>query len=162
VILDPIEVAFSKSWDQQSDLRNVTVEEKQGIQRTLERVLREEFARELASTGRYQVVDNAAENVLRIRAEIRDLYINAPDLQRPGIRRTYTKSAGEMTLVAELRDGPSGALLARIIDRVRDPESAWLELTTRADNVAAARRAATHWARTLRAQLDAAHARDNA
>jgi Protein of unknown function (DUF3313). len=30
---------------------------------------------------------------------------------------------GEMTLAAELRDSPSGALLARIIDREQDPES---------------------------------------
>jgi hypothetical protein len=159
VMLDPVEVAFSKSWEPpgQPGIRKITAAEKESIQRGLEKVLREELARELARTGRYQLVDQPGESVLRIKAEIRDLYINAPDLQRAEITRTYTKSAGEMTLVAELRDAPSGALLARVIDRERDPESAWFELTTRVDNVAAARRAASEWARILVKQLDAAH-----
>ncbi len=43
-----------------------------------------------------------------------------------------------MRLVAELRDAP------------------WLHLTTRVDNVAAARRATADWVRILRGQLDAA------
>ena len=97
------------------------------------------------------------EGVLRIKAEIRDLYINAPDLPRAGLVRTYTLSVGEMTLVAELRDAPTGDLIARVFDRKRDPESVWLELTTRVDNVAAAQRAAASWAHALREQLDAAH-----
>jgi hypothetical protein len=55
------------------------------------------------------------EDVLRIKAEIRDLYINAPDLPRAGVSRTYALSAGEMRLVAELRDAPTGALIARLL-----------------------------------------------
>jgi hypothetical protein len=157
VLLDPIEVSFRKHWDPAPTGRSVTAEEKQEIREGLARILREQFARELARTDRYRVVESAAEHVLRIRAEIRDLQINAPDLSRPGITRTYTLSAGEMTLVAELRDAPTGDLIARVIDHKRDPESAWFELTTRVDNVAAARRAAAHWATILREQLDAAH-----
>lgn len=121
-------------------------------------MLREEFTRELGRSDRYRVVQNPAENVLRIRAEIRDLQINAPDVARAGIVRTYTMSAGEMTLVAELRDAPTGDLIARVIDRKRDPDSPRFELTTRVDNIAAARQAAAEWARILRERLDAAHA----
>jgi hypothetical protein len=157
VMLDPIEVAFSKSWQVEAARRPISAEEKQQIRDGLAKVLREEFTSELSKSERYKVVEAPGDNVLRIKAEIRDLYINAPDVQRAGITRTYALSAGEMTLVAELRDSGTGALIARVIDRRRDPDSVRLELTTRVDNVAAARRAAQSWARILRERLDLAH-----
>ncbi len=157
VLLDPIEVSFSKGWNPKLGGQEITAAEKQEIREGLARVLREEFTRELGRSGTYQVVDTVAEGVLRIKADIRDLRLNAPDVLRPGVVRTYTMSTGEMTLVAELRDGPSGELIARVIDRERDQDSAWFELTTRIDNVAAAREAARQWAGALRRQLDAAH-----
>jgi hypothetical protein len=103
--------------------------------------------------GRYEVVQTPAEYTLRIKSEIRDVYINAPDLTRPGHIRSYTISTGEMTLVADLRDAATGALIARVIDRHREPDSPWFELTTGVDNIAAARRAADHWAGILCEQL---------
>ncbi len=157
VMLDPIEVAFRKDWNPKPSGVAVTAEEKQNIRDGLARVLREAFSRELARSGRYHIVAVPDKGVLRIKAEIRDLYINAPDLPRAGRVQTYTLSVGEMTLIAELRDAPTGDLIARVIDRKRDPESVWLELTTRVDNVAAAQRAAASWAQVLREQLDTAH-----
>ncbi len=157
VMLDPIEVAFRKDWNPRPGGVAVSAKEKQDIRDGLARVLRNAFSQEITHSGQYQVVSAPGEGVLRIKAEIRDLYINAPDLPRAGIVRTYTLSVGEMTLVAELRDAPTGDLIARVFDRKRDPESVWLELTTRVDNIAAAQRAAASWARALREQLDAAH-----
>ncbi|HKZ73665.1 MAG TPA: DUF3313 family protein [Steroidobacteraceae bacterium] len=157
VLLDPIEISFRKHWDPKPAGWPIGADEKQEIREGLARILRDEFTRELARSDRYRVVESPADNVLRIRAEIRDLYINAPDVLRPGIVRTYTISVGELTLVAELRDAPTGDLIARVIDHRRDPESPWLELTTRVENIAAARRAAARWATILREQLDAAH-----
>jgi hypothetical protein len=157
VILDPIEVAFRKDWDPRPGGVPVSAEEKQDIRDGLARVLRDAFGRELTHSRRYQVVTAPGEGVLRIKAEIRDLYINAPDLPRAGRVQTYTLSVGEMTLVAELRDAPTGDLIARVFDRKRDPESVWLELTTRVENIAAAQRAAAAWAQALREQLDEAH-----
>lgn len=98
-----------------------------------------------------------AEGVLRIKADIRDLYINAPDVSRSGITRTYTLSVGELTLVGELRDAPTGDLIARIVDHRRDPKHQSLELTTRVENTDVVRRAAERWAKALREQLDAEH-----
>jgi len=157
VMLEPIEVAFRKDWDPRPGGIAISAKEKQDIRDGLARVLRDAFSHELAHSGHYQVVTEPGEGVLRIKAEIRDLYINAPDLPRAGIVRTYTLSVGEMTLVAELRDAPTGDLIARVFDHKRDPESVWLELTTRVDNVAAAQRAAASWAQALREQLDSAH-----
>jgi Protein of unknown function (DUF3313) len=157
VLLDPIEVSFRKDWDPKPGGWPVSAEEKQNIREGLARVLRQAFARELERSGRYPVVTTPTDGVLRIRAEIRDLYINAPDVPRAGRVRTYTLSVGEMTLAAELRDAPTGDLIARVIDHKRDPDSVFLELTTKVDNIAAAQRAAAQWARILREQLDAAH-----
>jgi Protein of unknown function (DUF3313) len=160
VLLDPIEVSFRKSWNPRPGGQVISPAERQQIRDGLARILRDEFTRELTRSGRYRVVDSLGEDVLRIKADIRDLVINAPDVSRPGIVHTYTLSAGEMTLVAELRDAPTGDLIARVIDHRQDPDSSWFELTTRVDNIAAARRAAARWARILIEQLDAAHRLD--
>jgi hypothetical protein len=66
------------------------------------------------------------------------LYINAPDLPRAGSTRIYALSVGEMRSVAELRDEPTAALIARVIDFKKDPDAPWRHFTTRLDNVAAA------------------------
>jgi hypothetical protein len=105
---------------------------------------------ELARSGRYSLVEAADEDMLRIKADICDLYVNAPDLPRAGASRTYAPSAGEMRLVAELHDVPTGMLIARVVDYKKDPQSAWMRLTTRVNNIAAARRAAADWAWILR------------
>jgi hypothetical protein len=157
VMLDPVEVSFSKSWKPDPNGGPITAAEKQTIREGLAKIVRQELQKELSRAGRYALVDAPAADVLRIRAEIRDLYINAPDVPRASRSRTYALSVGEMRLVAELRDAPSGALIARVIDYKKDPDAPWLHLTTRMDNIAAARRAAADWARILRGQLDAAH-----
>ncbi|MGH3429197.1 MAG: DUF3313 family protein [Terriglobales bacterium] len=157
VMLDPVEVSFSKSWRPDPAGGPITASERQAIRHGLANILREELNRELVASGRYSLVNTVDADVLRVRAEIRDLYINAPDQPRSGATRPYALSLGEMRLVAELRDGPTGALIARVVDYKKDPDAPWLHFTTRVDNVAAARRAAADWARILRRELDAAH-----
>lgn len=158
VLLDPIEISFHKSWERPHVAGvKVTAKEKLEIRTGLARILRNELAASLAKDDRYRLVDQPGDTVLRIKAQIKDLYINAPDLPRATNVRTYTLSLGEMTLSAELLDSVTGALIARVVDRKRDPESVWLELTTSVDNIAAARTAARAWAKVLVDQLDAAH-----
>ena len=157
IMLDPVEVSFSKSWRPDSAGQRVTTEDKQKIKDTLAKILRDRLAKALTSSGRYTLVDSPGDDVLRIKADIRDLYINAPDVMSAGISRSYTLSAGNMRLVAELRDAPTGALIARVIDYKSDPDSMRMQWTTSVSNVAAAERAADDWARILLRQLDAAH-----
>jgi len=157
VMLDPVEVSFSKSWHPDSAGQRVTTEDRQRIKDSLAKILRERLAKALNDSGRYALVDAPGDGVLRIKADIRDLYINAPDVMSPGISRTYTLSAGNMRLVAELRDAPTGALIARVIDYKSDPDSMRMQWTTSVSNAEAARRAADDWARILLRQLDAAH-----
>jgi hypothetical protein len=55
--------------------------------------------------------------VLRVKASILNLYVNAPSSGGAGRSRTYVSSAGQMTLLAELVDATSGQVLARVADR---------------------------------------------
>jgi hypothetical protein len=157
IMLDPVEVSFSKSWKPDPAGGPITAAEKQTIRDGLARIFRDELKKQLGEPGGYPLVNTADTDVLRIRAEIRDLYINAPDVPRAAAKRTYAVSVGEMRLVAELRDASTGSLIARVIDYKKDPNAPWLHLTTRVDNAAAARRAVAEWAKILRRRLDAAH-----
>jgi hypothetical protein len=63
------------------------------------------------------VVSEAAPDVMRVSTAVINLYLNAPDTMSAGRSRTYTANAGEATLVMEVRDSQTGALLARVVDR---------------------------------------------
>jgi hypothetical protein len=71
-----------------------------------------------------------------------------------GTTRTYTASAGRMTLVMELRDSVSGELLARAVDRRSSRDTDVWTISNRMTNTAEARRAFRAWAAALRQGLD--------
>ncbi len=110
------------------------------------------FAEELAAGG-YDVVAAPLDDTLRLTAGLADVYITAPDTMSAGRTRTYTRSAGRMTLVMELRDGPTGQLLARVIDRHED-DSMYAQWTTSVTNSAEFREAVKGWAKRLVTALD--------
>jgi hypothetical protein len=106
--------------------------------------------------GGYPLVEEPGDDVLRVRAQIVDLYINAPETNSPGITRTYVVDAGEMTLIAELYDSQTNALLARVVDRQRGLERGLneLQIANRVTNTAEADRILSAWAKRLRDALD--------
>jgi hypothetical protein len=156
VMLDPVEVSFAKSGTPDRAGGPITAAEKQQIRVRLGRIFREELEKELTGPQGYALVNHVDADVLRIRAEIRDLYINAPAVPRSGATRPYAVSVGEMRLVAELRDAPTGALIARVVDSKKDPNAPWLHFSAQVD-AAGARAAVEDWARILRRELDSAH-----
>ncbi|HEY6123380.1 MAG TPA: DUF3313 family protein [Steroidobacteraceae bacterium] len=155
VMLDPTQVEFSKHWEKSQDFRNrPTAEDMQKIKDKLAELMHSVFTEELVENG-YTVVTTANEDTLQVRTAIIDLFINAPDLQDPGITRSYTTSAGAMTLVLEARDGPTGQLLARAVDRQEDDHmGGYMMWTNAATNTADARRIIQVWAKKLRESLD--------
>jgi hypothetical protein len=157
VMLDPVEVSFAKSSKPDRAGGPITAAEKQEIRVRLGKIFREELEKELTGPRGYALVNHADTDVLRIRAEIRDLYINAPAVPGSGPTRPYAVSVGEMRLVAELRDAPTGALIARVVDSKKDPNAPWLHFTAQVDSAAGARAAVDDWARILRRELDSAH-----
>jgi hypothetical protein len=156
ILLDPVEVSFARDWDPQVAGRPIPVADRERIRSGMAALVREEFVKELQLRGQYAVVEESGEDVLRVRVEIRDLYVNAPDIQTASRMTQYSLSAGEMTLVGELRDSATGALLGRVFDRREDPENFQMERTSSVENVAAARRIARRWAEILHRQLDQA------
>ena len=110
----------SPSWNptRTGSSLKLSAQEKETIRTGVAKLVEEEFAREIQAGGRYPVVTETAPDVLRVRAGIVNLYINAPDTG-PGRSRTIVSSAGEMTLIAELTDSASGQVLARVADRQR-------------------------------------------
>lgn len=155
VMLDPVQVAFDKSWSK--DRRDIDQDERERIRNDLAEEFRQVFTEELQQRGGYEVVTGeAAPDVLRVTAAIVDLYVTAPDVAKPGITKTYAVSAGRMTLIAELRDTETGAILARVADRKEASNSAYFQWTNRATNTADARRILRTWAGALRKGLDSA------
>jgi uncharacterized protein DUF3313 len=155
VILDATEVEFSKNWEKSFDFHDrPSASDMERIKRQLSELMHERYLKELVDHG-YTVVDTPAEDTLRVGTAIIDLFINAPDTSDPGISKSYTTSAGRMTLVLEARDGPTGQLLARAVDKREDDNFGgrltWTNSTT---NMNDARIIIDVWAKQLREALD--------
>ena len=154
VRIEPVEVAFSPSWNptRTGSSLKLSAQEKENIRTGVARLVEEEFAREMQAGGRYPVVTETGPDVLRVKAAIVNLYINAPDTGM-GRQRTIVSSAGEMTLIAELSDGATGQVLARVADR-REAPNTRMQITNGVVNESEARTIAAGWAKTLKKALD--------
>jgi hypothetical protein len=162
VRLDPIEVEFDKNWKpnehERSPSRRLTNEDIEKIKKALAEEFRKVFTEELTKNG-YPVVDENGDDVLRVSAAIANLYITAPEKMSAGRSRSYTTSAGHMTLIAELRDSVTGKLMARAVDSVRGRDTGTFMMTNSVTNMSAARTALSQWARVLREGMDDATGR---
>ena len=66
----------------------------------------------------YEIVSAPGAGVLRLTPSVVDLWVNAPDVKSAGPVRLFTKeSAGDATLLLDVRDASTGALLGRVVDR---------------------------------------------
>ncbi len=162
VRLDPIEVEFDKNWkpnaSERSPSRRLNKDDIEKIKQALAEEFRKVFTEELTKNG-YQVVNEDDDDVLRVSAAIANLYITAPEKMSAGRSRTYTTSAGHMTLVGELRDSVTGKLMARAVDSVQGRDTGSFQITSSVTNMSAARTALSKWARILREGLDDATGR---
>jgi hypothetical protein len=158
VMLDPTEIAFEKNWkrnfnsDQASFSNQVSDKD---IQRMAEQGRKGagEILQKAFEAGGYPVVTEAAADVLRVRTALVDITVSAPDLNSPGITRTYTRDAGGATLVVEARDSMTGALLGRAVDS-RTVDDFTMEWRTRASNTADFSRQVETWAKNSVKGLD--------
>lgn len=157
VWLEPVQVAFSKSW--KPDPRKVDSQDRERIRTELASEFQRIFKDELEGRGSYAVVTTAGPDVLLVLPAIIDLYITAPDTQETGRSKVYSVSPGEMTLVVELRDAETGAILARAVDR-KGRSFGPMQWNTRGTNTVEARRILRAWAVTLRDAMDAARGKE--
>jgi hypothetical protein len=158
VLLRPISVSFRRNWEKQSlpgTRLPIRAEDSQRIKDRLSVLVHEELVKELGEGG-YRLVNGAGDDVLDVDMSIVDLYVAAPDIKTAGRVNTYAVSAGEMTLVAALRDSVSGDIVMRVFDHTIARDSFEPRRITSVENVAEARAAASAWARALRKELDLA------
>ncbi len=155
--LDPVEVAFDRNWDPNASSRGVSARlgaaDIEKIRADMATEFQRIFAERLAKGG-YRVVDRPGEDTLQVSAGLADVYINAPDKATAGRSYTFTVNAGRMTLVMELRDGPTAQLLARVVDRYVGRDNGYMSISNGVANSAEFRRAVQGWADRLVKALD--------
>ena len=164
VMMDPLEVAFDKNWKPEApgSNRKLSQQDIDTVRERLTKLATDTFVETLSKDGGYPIVTEPGPDVMRLTAGLLDVYVEAPDTGEPGIVRTYTASAGRMTLVAELRDSETGALFARVIDGRGARDNQYLTLTNRAENAHQDAMIVREWATILRKRLDAVRAYSHA
>ena len=155
LIEQPIDVSFHKDWNPTApgSRRRLTTDEQLRIRSGVAKIVYDTFVTELGRGG-YSVVMEPGPDVLGVRAQIINLYVTAPDVPTSGRVRTYTVSAGQMTLIAELFDSETGEVFAQVGDRRVARGTGNFTLSSSVSNSAEAQRAASSWARILRTALD--------
>lgn len=158
LMVDPTEAAFHKDWmknmnDRRDVSRMVDDEKAQEILAAAKTNFAEVFHEAFTKAG-YTIVDSPGPGVLRVRPGVVNLYVNAPDVMSAGRSRSYTANAGEATMILELRDSQTNALLGRVLDRRETRDSGGMQATS-VSNVADFRALFKNWAESSVKGLEA-------
>lgn len=151
VIVEPTEVSFRKDWARDynrgsRDLggrisdRDVQDAISKGV------VAASDIFIDAWKKGGYAVVNEPGPDVLRVSTAVANISVTAPEVRTSARSRSFSDEAGQATLVLEVRDSLTGALLGRAIDQsiVGDNSVAW---RTKTSNRADFRAVVEDWAR---------------
>jgi hypothetical protein len=120
VMLDPTEVAFQKNWlrDYNQQTAFSTRMSDADAQRLLDQVRTgfEQVFKQVYTSAGYPITTTPGADVLRVRTAVVNLSVVAPDVMSAGRSRTFSREAGGATVVLEVRDSLTGALLGRAVD----------------------------------------------
>ncbi|MDX1403589.1 MAG: DUF3313 family protein [Woeseiaceae bacterium] len=122
-----------------------------------EALVRETFADEMSKIQNFEIVTEPGPDVLMVRGGLLDVtsYVPMDPMDQIGRGGIYLSQVGEATLVLELRDSETGAILARSIDRrAAEQAGGMLFESNRVTNAAEVRRLVRFWGRRLRENLD--------
>jgi hypothetical protein len=160
VMIDPVEVAFDKNWDPKKvgSAFRVSDAQREDIRSGLATIVRQEFVKALQNKDGYPVVDVPGPDVLRVKIDLINVYVSAPDTMTSGRSAVFTVSAGRATLSLALYDSQSDQIIARVVDRQEARNTGVMTMSNRVQNEAQARDVASAWARILRRGLDRAKA----
>jgi len=122
VMLDPSEMAMEKDWlrDQRRDSIGLGGQAtERDVVRALDRGKKQfdEYFAEAYTEAGFAIATAPAADVLRVRAGVFDIDVVAPDVATSARSRSYSEEAGAGTLVIEVRDSVTNALLGRAIER---------------------------------------------
>ena len=153
VIIDKSHVAFTPNWardynrDHSADrVREADMDQ---IRERVSDIVNKSVTERFVKVPGITVTTQADENTLQITPNVINLDVSAPDLNSAGINRTYSRSAGSLTIFLEIHDATTGEILARWIEDLEDREDMYLEWTNQATNTADARRVVNRWADEL-------------
>ena len=118
-----------------------------------EALVSEIFREELAKSQRFQITTEPGPDVLLVVGSIVDVVSNAAP-EPVGRGNVYLSQVGEATLVLELRDSESNAVLARIVDRRAAGRAGGMSWSNTVSNTAEVRRLLSFWASRLVSALD--------
>ena len=159
VMIDPVQVEFQKDWlRNMNDPRYVARLRPEDAKRIADETTANvgSIVADAFKAHGYEIASAPGPDVLRLSPRVTELYVNAPDIYPPGKTRSFTRDAGEATLILEARDSLAGTLLAVAVDHGTAQDMLRI---TRADNVTNAfwfdglyRR----WAMISAAEIDAA------
>jgi len=121
----------------------------------LRSVVSEAFKTELAQSKKFELVDQPGPDVLSIWGGLVDVVSHVPP-DAVGRSNIYLSSVGQATLVVEIRDSESNAVLVRIVDRRAAQTTGVAQLSTSVSNWSEVQQLARTWATQLRAGLDEA------
>ncbi len=124
----------------------------------LRSIVSDAFKNELAQSKRFQLVDQPGPDVVTIWGGLVDVVSHVPPTPT-GRSSIYLTSVGQATLVVELRDSESNAVLLRVIDRRAAQLAQSTPPAMRSSSVAnwsEVKRLARRWAIRLRTTLDEA------
>ena len=127
----------------------------EGDKERFESIMRDAFLEQLAKSKHFTIVSEPGPDVLEVRGALLDVVSYVPP-DPVGVRSgVYLSTVGEATLVLELRDSITEAILLRAVDR-RAAEKAGgnLQYSSRVTNSAEVWRLARAWARLLTQRLD--------
>ena len=158
LLIKPITVSFQKNWERSAAIpvgTRVSPRDADRIRKDMADVVGFQLKREFEKGG-WRVVDQPGAGVLEIDVRIVELYLNAPDLPTAGINKSYTRTFGELTLVADLSDASTDAVLMHTLDRIVGRDRVQLQRTTRVENAHDVGIATAAWAQLLRRQLELA------
>ena len=122
VVIDPVQVAFRKDWnrdfvDPHASIRRLTQDDVRRIAEETGSGLQGALADAFKARG-YEIAAAPGPGVLRLSPSLTDVYVNAAeDLYTGGTTKSFTKDAGEATLLLDVRDAATGTLLGHIVDR---------------------------------------------
>lgn len=141
VIVDPTEVSFRKDWRQDYNRGSRDLGGKvsdRDIQNAISKgvVAAGDIFTNAWRNGGYAIADQPGPDVLRVRTAVANISVSAPDVRTASRSHNFSNEAGEATLVVEVRDSLTGALLGRAIDQaiVGDNSVAWrTSVSNRAD-----------------------------
>ena len=164
VMIVDVGVGFVKNWRRDYNRNEISLERrisKSDAEKIKHRVADEFktiFKQQLNLAG-YIVFDYdiklADGDVLVLRPAIMDLDVTAPDVDSASRGRTFTASAGAMTLYMEFYDSVTSSILGRVVDRQNARDNGVMMISNQVTNKAAADRLFKKWAGLLIVKMDA-------